>query len=288
MNTSFVRGRMLLAAAWTATLLLGVALSGSARAACTPPLDACADDFNCDQSPITFGTPAFVPQTVTLADQFETATVRVQKQDQLCAPANKDGQGVIDEDIHLVAYRLRTQNPRHIKRGAIRVTNQLEEIRVSTIKPDLLLVPSLKTHDQPGPPAPNPNDHNVDHFKCYRIRVTGGTPLPAANRKVDVSDQFTQPAKIITLKKPRHLCVPVDKNGEGIKNPAAHLLCYKASPARGEPKHLPRVGLFVNNQLGPLRLNTRRENEFCVPTVKSLSPSGAFLEENELEGCSDR
>jgi hypothetical protein len=288
MDMSFVRSRMIRRAAWTATLLLGVALPGLAGAACTPPLDACADDFNCYQSPVTLGTSVFVPQTVTLADQFETATVRVQKQDQLCAPANKDGQGVIDEDIHLVAYRLRAQSPRHIKRGFIRVTNQLEEINVTTIKPDLLLVPSLKTHDQPGPPAPNPNDHNVDHFKCYRIRVTGGTPLPAQNRKVSVSDQFTEPAKIITLKKPRHLCLPVDKNGEGIKNAAAHLLCYRSSPAQGEPRHLRRVGLFVNNQLGPLRLNTRRESEFCIPTVKSLSPSGAFLEQNELDGCNSR
>jgi hypothetical protein len=266
--------------AWTVAVLLAV-LARTGHAACVPPLDSCADDFNCYQARITQDTPDFSPLTVSVADQFETATVSVRAQEELCAPANKDDEGILDPATHLMAYRIRSQNPRHVRRSHIRLTNQLEEIRVSTLRPSLILVPTAKSLTQPGPPPPNSGDHNVDHFKCYQVRVTPGTPLPAQNRKVDVSDQFTEPAKIINLRRPRHLCVPVDKNGEGIKNPAAHLLCYRSGPARGEPKHLPREGLFVANQFGALRINTARERAFCIPSVKSLSPSGAFLENDD-------
>jgi hypothetical protein len=254
-----------------------------ARAACTPPLDACLDDFACYQTYITRNTPAFTPVTgVTLVDQFESVTATVAKSVDLCAPADKNGEGVVDPVTHLVAYTIKNQTPKHLRRGAIRVTNQLEEIRVDTVKPDLLLVPSNKTLVQPGPPPPNPGDNAVDHYKCYRVRITPGTPVAARDRKVTSSDQFTSPAKILTLRKPRHLCTPVDKNGEGIKNPEGHYLCYAARPARGEPKHVPREGIFVNNQLGPLRLNTVKEREYCIPSIKSLSPSGAFLDASAL------
>jgi hypothetical protein len=276
------RGFTLFGAALAAVALTGT-VPGVAGAACTPPLDSCLDDFTCYKSWVTKDTPAFTPvSAVSLVDQFETATVTVNRPLMLCAPANKNDEGVVDEETHLLAYLIKKQTPKHIKRGTIRVTNQLEEIRVDTVKPEMLLVPTAKTLTQPGPPPPNPGDHGVDHYKCYRVRVTPGTPLPAQDRKVSMSDQFTSPAKLLTLRKPRHLCLPVDKNGEGIKNPQANLLCYAARRARGEPKHLRREGVFVNNQFGPLRVNTIKEQEFCIPSIKSLSPSGAFLDPGGL------
>src|SRR5689334_15833999 len=66
-----------------------------ARAACTPPLDACLDDFACYQTYVTRNTPAFTPVTgVTLVDQFESVTATVAKPVDLCAPADKNGEGV--------------------------------------------------------------------------------------------------------------------------------------------------------------------------------------------------
>ena len=277
MHTSRIsRGLRLLGATLAAGALLGRAAVG--QAACTPPLDSCLDDFTCYLSWVNKDITPFTPiPSVSLVDQFESATVTVSGTAMLCLPANKNAEGVVDNVTHLMAYQIKRQTPKHIRRGTIRVTNQLEEIRVDTVKPELLLVPTAKTLTQPGPPPPNPGDHDVDHYKCYRVRVTPGTPVAAQDRKVTVSDQFTDP-KYLTLRKPRHLCLPVDKNGEGIKNPAAHLLCYAARPARGEPKHLRRDGVFVNNQFGALRLNTIKEREFCIPSIKSLSPSGAFLD----------
>ena len=120
--------------------------------------------------------------------------------------------------------------------------------------------------------------HAVDHYKCYRVKVTPGTPLAAVDRKVTVQDQFT-PEKLYTLRRVRHLCLPVNKNGEGIKNPDVHMLCYRGHRARGEIHFIPRRGVFTNNQFGDLRIDAIRENEFCIPSRKSLSPSGAFLDE---------
>jgi hypothetical protein len=60
----------------------------------------------------------------------------------------------------------------------------------------------------------------------------------------------------------------VDKEGEGIKNDAAHLMCYQAKPAEGQPKHVKVLGIHVNNQFGAEQLDTIKEEELCVPSEK--------------------
>ncbi len=60
----------------------------------------------------------------------------------------------------------------------------------------------------------------------------------------------------------------MDKNGEGIQNEAAHLMCYQAKPAKGQPPHQRRTGIHVNNQFGQEQLDTIKEEELCVPSAK--------------------
>jgi hypothetical protein len=280
-NVEFTRGRGLLWVMVAVAAVLAMTGRTGAQSACpafTDPED-CIDDFNCYRAAVTEDTPRFQRISgVLLQDQFESATVTVMKPSHLCTPTNKDGEGTLDPATHLVIYSIRRQSPVHVRRSAIRVTNSLEEVRVDTIRPDLLMVPTSKSLVLPSPPPPNETLHTVDHYKCYRVKVTSGTPQAALDRKITVQDQFTA-QKIFTLKRPRHLCVPVSKNGEGIKNEDAHLLCYRGRRARGEMDFIARRGLFINNQFGPLRLDAVRENEFCIPTLKSLSPSGAFLDE---------
>jgi hypothetical protein len=85
-----------------------------------------------------------------------------------------------------------------------------------------------------------------------------------------VRDQFTDPPKLFDVLKPQLLCAPADKNGEGIKDPARHLLCYRVKPAAGAPPHVKRFGLGVSNQFGNERVDTRKENLLCVPSEKFL------------------
>jgi hypothetical protein len=225
--------------------------------------DGCADDFLCYKAKSSQFSSI---SGVTLADQFETATVQVVKPKLICPPANKDGEGIIDSITHLQGYQIK-QSAVHVRRTNVLIDNQLGQLRLDTIKPDLLLVPAAKDLTVPVSP-PNPNAHNVDHYKCYKAKVTSGTPKFPKGIQVTVADQFTT-TKTFDLKKPKHLCNPVDKNGEGIKNNDVHLVCYLAKPARGQPKHVRRTGVNTNNQFGPLVLSTIKESELCIPSLKT-------------------
>ena len=244
----------------------------------TPNPDTCIDDFACYRIRTTPGTPRFTPiASVHLVDQFEDSNFRVLKPRHLCTPSNKNDEGTLDAATHGENYVIRTAtgSPRHVPRTNILVTNQLGSIRLDTTKPDLLFVPTAKSLVS-EPAAPNPASHRVAHYKCYRVRVTPRTPKFPRTVFVNYTDQFTGSARTLRLKKPRHLCTPADKNGEGIKNPPVHLVCYVAG---GTPKAPKQNGLFLNNQFGPEQLDTIKDIEFCVPSLKSLSPSGAFLDD---------
>jgi hypothetical protein len=102
--------------------------------------------------------------------------------------------------------------------------------------------------------------------------VTPGTPRFARNTLVSVEDAFSGAPRLLSLVKPRHLCNPVDKNGEGLQRGDVHLLCYLARPAIGQPRHTKVRGIFTNTQLGPANVDTKREATFCIPSIKSFSP----------------
>ena len=154
--------------------------------------------------------------------------------------------------------------PKHVERTNIRVDNQFGTIFVDTKKPDRLLVPSAKSL---AGPIDALDPETIDHFKCYKVKVTEGTP-EFEPIQVTLADQFED--KLFDVKKPKRLCNPVDKNSEGIFNPLAHLMCYTVKRAEGEPKHIKVSGIQVNNQFGPLQLDTKKEAELCVPSTKIL------------------
>jgi hypothetical protein len=77
---------------------------------------------------------------------------------------------------------------------------------------------------------------------------------------VTLTDQFgSRTAKIV---RPDALCVPVDKDGEGLRNPGSDLTCYKAVPRRSPS--LPEVA--VGNEFGPDRLAVKGPRTLCVPS----------------------
>jgi hypothetical protein len=84
-----------------------------------------------------------------------------------------------------------------------------------------------------------------------------------------VDDQF-QTGRLYDVKKPKLLCNPVDKNGEGIEHPLDHLLCYQVKPAKGQLKHVRVVGqIFLENQFGSGRVDTIKEDLLGVPATKT-------------------
>src|SRR5207244_1973561 len=89
---------------------------------------------------------------------------------------------------------------------------------VDLVRAERMLVPTSKS--LVGPNFPPPLATNLDHFKCYRVR---GARFRKAS--IDVQTQFG--ALSVAIKRPRDLCVPVDKNGEGIFNDALSLMCFQ-------------------------------------------------------------
>ncbi len=219
---------------------------------------------------------------VSLLDQFDetfnsdqSRQFEVKKVKRLGNPAEKtfgdDVSLITDPDTHLVAYKIERVEgePRHPELTGVVVTNQFGEITLDTEEPELLLVPSLKDLTQPIDNAAVPDQFPVDHFKCYEVEVTEGTPdfVPV---QVSVLDQFNQPT-LLDVEEPKWLCNPVSKNGAEIGNPDAHLLCYEVERAEGQPEFEEVAGIHTNNQFGPLELEAEEEKELCVPSEKDLT-----------------
>jgi len=97
---------------------------------------------------------------------------------------------------------------------------------------------------------------------------TKGTPK-FEKRKVTISDPTFGESNTFEVKKPKQLCTPVDKNGEGIIDEENHLLCYDLKKIKGESKFKKR-NVFTNNQFEPEDLEVKKEHQLCVPSIKTL------------------
>ncbi len=108
----------------------------------------------------------------------------------------------------------------------------------------------------------------LDHFLCYKAKSARGEPK-FERREVDLDDQFGATTK--TVKKPKFLCTPVAKDGEGIINPAGHLVCYEVKRLRGQDKFEKRNVLvfnqFEDEEKGRI-LTVKKPRILCVPSTK--------------------
>jgi hypothetical protein len=234
--------------------------------------DACLDDFLCYKAKETKGTPKLPILTnanaLNLADQFESGSFDGDFFKQLCTPADKNGEGVVDDETHLRGRLIRANpaSPPFVRRNNVRVSNQFGFFFVDVIRREQLLTPANKSLTPPPPPPPDPQTNLIDHFKCYKVKRTGSKFVPLT---VTISDQF-RPTQTFTVVKPKRLCNPVDKNGEGIKKQTRHLTCYKVKPAVGEPPFVRVNGTQVTSQFGSESVDVIKELELCVPSEKML------------------
>ena len=208
------------------------------------------------------------PPGVSLIDQFGPSTDAVKKPGFLCAPTNK-----LDEDStapthpeHLSGYPIRNPGT-HVFPTHIQVVDQFNAsgLFVNAQKQAYLLVPSVKRLTGPTP-VPTPGAFMTDHFECYKIAVTSGTPKFVAVPGVTLEDQFG--SMTVMVKKPQFLCNPVDKNGEDATAPThpEHLLCY-AIKQTDAVRFVKVTSLFVNNQFGPETLDAKKPALLCVPAL---------------------
>jgi hypothetical protein len=88
---------------------------------------------------------------------------------------------------------------------------------------------------------------------------------------VAVTDQFE--SESITAVRPTRLCNPADKNGSGIMDPTAHLMCYDV-----DEQGFTRRDVVVRNQFGDQRLTLLRPELLCNPATKDMVPSALLLD----------
>src|SRR5262249_49300420 len=86
---------------------------------------------------------ALPPTTVTAQDQFGTQSLTLRFPHRLCAPADKNGGGIINQVQHLVGYEL--LNSPFTKQAGLSIANQFGTIKVDLTRRDLLLVPTAKS-----------------------------------------------------------------------------------------------------------------------------------------------
>lgn len=207
-----------------------------------------------------------VNQLVNLEDRFGTNAATVKNLKRICNPADKnmeDPQALMFPD-HLASYELDSPPFANV---TVEVANQFGVQNIELQRATRLLVPTAKgaLGDPPQPPAGPPNPALIDHFRCYSAK--GSAP----HEVVLVDDQFNPSASLpVDVRRPRTVCVPVNKNGEGFVNAngadGTGLVCYEASTDnRQEYK-----GNFVmDNQFtgGPLLREVHGPRELCVQST---------------------
>jgi len=102
---------------------------------------------------------------------------------------------------------------------------------------------------------------DIDHYLCYKVTAYDGP----ADIPVKLRDQFGEMQ--LHAAKPAMLCNPVDKNGEGIRDPEAHLLCYSVTEVEGAPGE---QKVATETQFGKTTLTVKGLQTFCVPASKKL------------------
>jgi hypothetical protein len=222
------------------------------------------DAFLCYKGKRPKGAPKFAATTVAVTDELESRPLDVKTPKLVCAPVDL-GSGVIDPATSLLAYKVRpARGTVYSPAAGVQVRDELGELYVDVKpSPQLLLVPTA-TDPAVDPPPPDPEQHELDHYRCHKAKTgEGHAPLPSG-LQIALQGQESGPA-LLDVKRARRLCEPVDALGVEIRHAANHLMCYQVKRARGEPKSEPIAALRVSNQFGAATLDTVKEFEICLP-----------------------
>jgi uncharacterized repeat protein (TIGR01451 family) len=234
------------------------------------------DHFFCYQSRQTkvslLVDPKNIPDSsVLIEDQFMSKEYNIRAIRKLCTPADKNGEGIIDDEVLLEGYLARKVRgaPKFQRIDGVAIVNQFGTYLVDVLKEYELLIPtSMDPEEIPSPPIYS--SHDVDNYFCYAIKMRPDSPEFPSKLEVSIDDPISGITKNYRVFKPRRLCVPASKNGEGPKN-SAHLVCHTVKEIGKQNKIRTQRGLYVNNQFGIGDVDAiRGKFELCVPTTKSL------------------
>jgi len=110
-----------------------------------PLVNPVIDRYKCYRIKHSFGTPAFgTTPGVTVVDQFTSVSVTVLQPLKLCMPANLAGQGILDPNVPLMCYQIKSPSGPTIFPGPrpIFLADDFGSIAVALSHADEICVPS--------------------------------------------------------------------------------------------------------------------------------------------------
>jgi len=179
----------------------------------------------------------------------------------LCTPTEKNFEGLANEVDHLTGYKAKVPFEPAISE---QVVNQFGTIFVDALKPDLLMVPSLKLLG--SAPTPGYTSDSTDEFQCYRVKLSAGntfTPIAGVN----IEDQFGD--HLVNVLKPRRLCMPAGTVAHPESNPDDMLMCYQIRPTVKTKSPSATNDIYVSNRFGTQPLSIAVPRELCVPSTRT-------------------
>ncbi|TFH23527.1 MAG: hypothetical protein E4H03_05955 [Myxococcales bacterium] len=236
---------------------------------CTSDATECAlDHFKLYKARSANGSVKFSAREVSLLDEFEDKMTLVAKPERVGNPADKNGEGISIPEAHLVCYKIKDAktDPAQLRfvRRSVQMMNPFGTEDLDVLKPTALRVPAA-TGGSFAPEAPASGV--LDHFKCYKAKPSkGGTKFEP--RTVTLVDGFEN--KETVALKPAEICNPVDREGEGVIDPAGHLECYRIKDAKTDPRQPKFSGadVFATNPFGSEILRATKPDRLCVPSTR--------------------
>ena len=247
----------------------GETCSGGECAVVWTDPDCALDHFKLYKAKTAKGATKFALQQVTTADDFESKNTDVRKPFYLGNPVDKNSEGINVDEAHLECYQIKDTKelPKQAKftKRQVEITNQFGMETLEVLKPSELCVPSAKGVGMT--PDALPDGAEVDHVKCYKVRNAPGN-TPFAGTTVTLDDQFE--SKQTDVSKTSRLCIPVDKNSEGIFDSTENLVCYKIKDTKQVPKQakFAKTDVTTVNQFGTEELTAIKPQLLCVPSSR--------------------
>jgi len=233
--------------------------------------NACETEEQCGGTPdvTAFCKPSTFGESprVSLTDRRETTVFDVKKPVSLCTPAggSEVQRAARPGSSSLAAYHISVARwhrwPARLTN--LTVTNRFGSVRVDTILPARLLVPSATG----AASGAGTSAATTDHFACHLVKRSKWAPPFPKGVQTTVGDQFTPPT-LYNIKKPSRLCMPVDKDGTspGAEQHRTHLMCYRVERATGPSRDAIVRDIRVSNALGSAEVDAIRDEELCVPS----------------------
>ena len=145
------------------------------------------------------------------------------------------------------------------------LTDQFGSSTVEVKKPQFLCAPTDKNNENPGA------ELHTEHLKGYQIK---NLLKPVFPTHITVIDQFNPNRILMDAKKQSHLLVPTVKD---LVTPPPlpgaftldHFECYKVTVASGTPKFVAVLGVTLQDQFGPMRVDVKKPKYLCNPVDKN-------------------